>query len=125
MIWAMHFPWNFKVCVSLFKIHKKEGSLTVSNYQPISLLSVYSKIVGIAVCHRIYSYLCKYNLININKFGFRSNHSTGQALNTLIETIKKYLDNDEVVCRVFIDLQKAYHQSWNSTLKIKPLCNCK
>ena len=58
--------------------------------------------------HRIYSFLCKYKLINTNQFGFRSNHSTEQTLISLIETIKKFLDNDEIVSGVFIDLQKAF-----------------
>ena len=53
--------------------------------------------------YRIYSFLCKYKLINTSQFGFCSNHSTEHAL------IKKYLDNDEMVCRVFIDLQKAFY----------------
>ena len=57
---------------------------------------------------RIYSFLYKYKLINTNQFGFCSNHSTEHTLISLIETIKKYLDNDEIVCRVFIDLQKAF-----------------
>ena len=60
------------------------------------------------LCHRIYSFLCKYKLINTNQFGFRSNHSTEHALISLIETIKKSLDNDEVMCGGFIDLQKAF-----------------
>ena len=30
------------------------------------------------------------------------------ALISLIETIKKYLDDGKIVCRVFIDLQKAF-----------------
>ena len=58
--------------------------------------------------HRIYSFLCKYKLINTNQFGFRSNQSTEHALISLIETIKKSLDNDEIVCGVFIDLQRAF-----------------
>ena len=45
----------------------------------------------------------KYKLINTNQFGFRSNHSTEHALTSLIETIKKSLDNDEIVCGGFID----------------------
>ena len=89
-------------------IHKKEDTVTVSNYRPISLLSVFSKIFEKAMYHRIYSFLCKYKLINTNQFGFRSNHSTEHALISLIETIKKFLDNDEIVCGVFIDLQKAF-----------------
>ena len=50
----------------------------------------------------------KYKLINTNQFGFRSNHSTEHVLTSLLETIKKSLDNDEIVCGVFIDLQKAF-----------------
>ena len=48
--------------------------------------------------YRVYSLLCKYKLINTNQFGFGSNHSTEHVLISFIETIKKYLDNDEVVC---------------------------
>ena len=87
-------------------IHKKEDTVTVSNYHPISLLSVFSKIFEKAMYYSISSFLCKYKLINTNQFGFHSNHSTEHTLISLIETINKSLDNDEIVCGVFIDLQK-------------------
>ena len=89
-------------------IHKKKDTVTVSNYCPIFLLSVFSKIFEKAMYHRIYSFLCKYKLININQFGFRSNHSTEHALISLLKTIKKSLDDNEIVCGIFIDLQKAF-----------------
>ena len=89
-------------------IHKKEDTVTVSNYRPICSLSVFSKIFEKAMYYRIYSFLCKYKLIHTNQFCFRSNHSTEHALISLIETIKKCLDNDEIVCGVFIELQKAF-----------------
>ena len=57
--------------------------------------------------NRIYSFLCKHELINTKQFGFWSKHSMEHALISLIETIKKYLD-DEIVCGVFIDLQKDF-----------------
>ena len=50
--------------------------------------------------HRIYSFLCKYKLINTNQFSFCSNHSTEHILISLIETIRKSLDNGEIVCQV-------------------------
>ena len=89
-------------------IHKKEDTLTISNYRPISLLSVFRKILEKSIYNRIYSFLCKHKLINTTQFGFRSKHSTEHALISLIETIKKYLNDSEVVCGVFIDLQKAF-----------------
>ena len=101
------FPEILKIA-QVSPIHKKEDTVTVSNYRPISLLSVFSKIFEKAMYHRICSFLCKYKLINKNQFGFCSNHSTEHALISLIETIKKSLDNDEIVCEVFLDLQKAF-----------------
>ena len=103
----MHFPKKFKFFFLL--IHKKEDTITVSNYCPMSLLSVFSKIFEKAMYYRIYSFLCKYKLINTNQFSFCSNHSTEHAPISLVETIKKYLDNDKMVCRVFIELQKAFN----------------
>ena len=90
-------------------IHKKEDTVTVRNYRPISSLSVFSKNFEKAMYYRIYSFLCKYKLINTNQFSFRSNHSTEHAPISLVETIKKYLDNDKMVCGVFIELQKAFN----------------
>ena len=58
--------------------------------------------------NRIYPFLCKHKLINNKQFGFRSKHSTEHALISLLETIKKHLDDGELVCGVFVDLQKAF-----------------
>ena len=52
-------------------IHKKEGTVTVSNYHPMSLSSVFRKIFVKDMYHRIYSFLSTYKLINTNQFGFR------------------------------------------------------
>ena len=101
------FPEILKIA-QVSPIHKKEDTVTVSNHRPISLLSVFSKIFEKAMYHRIYCFHCKHKLIKTNQFGFRSNHSTEYALISLIETIKKSLDNDEMACGVFIDLQKAF-----------------
>ena len=78
------FPEILKIAqVSL--ILKKEETVTVSNYLPIYLLSVFSKIFEKATYHRIYYFLCKYKLINTNQFGFRSNLSTEHAFISLID----------------------------------------
>ena len=41
-------------------------------------------------------------------FGFREKYLTNHALASLIEIIKKYLDENNFVCGVFIDLKKAF-----------------
>ena len=55
------------------------------------------------------TFLCKHKLINTTQFGLQSKHSVEHALISLIGTIMKYLDDGEVVCGVFIDLQKAFN----------------
>ena len=85
-------------------VHKKEDTLTISNYRSKSLFSVLSKIFEKSICNRIYLFLCKHKLINTNRFGFQFKHS----LIILIKTIKKYLDDGIILRGVFIDLQKAF-----------------
>ena len=45
-----------------------------------------------------------YNL----QFGFRQQHSTSHALINIIENIRKALDDGNIGCGVFADLQKAF-----------------
>ena len=59
------FPEILKIAqISL--IPKIEDTVTVSNYRPISFLSVFSKIFEKVFYHRIYSFLYKNKLINAN-----------------------------------------------------------
>ena len=55
-----------------------------------------------------YEFLENSSLLYKLQFGFRRKHSTEQALLTIVENIKKDLDNKTFVCGVFIDLEKAF-----------------
>ena len=44
----------------------------------------------------------------ITQFGFRQQHSTSHALINITEDIRKTLDDGNIDCRVFVDLQKAF-----------------
>ena len=57
---------------------------------------------------RMYKFLDVNNLIYNRQFGFRTNYSTEHALISLTENIKNLLDSGNVVCVVFIDLEKAF-----------------
>ena len=67
--------------------HKKEETITISNYRPISLLSFFSKIFEKPMYNRIYSFLCKHKSISTNQFALNTKHSTEHALISLIKTI--------------------------------------
>ena len=102
------FPSSLKLA-KVTPIYKNKGDTTsCNNYRPISLLSIFSKLFEKCIYKRLYSYLEKNNLIYEKQFGFRKGYSTNHALISLIETIKSYLDKDNLVCGVFIDLQKAF-----------------
>ena len=101
------FPDLCKIA-EVIPVHKKGDSTTASNYRPISLLSVFSKIFEKCMYTRLYEFLEKHQLIYNRQFGFRAHHSTSHALCSLIELIKTYLDDGNFVCGIFIDLQKAF-----------------
>ena len=63
------FPESLKT-VQVMLVHKKEDTLTISNYCSISVLSVFRKILEKSMYNSIYYFLCKHKLINTTQFGF-------------------------------------------------------
>ena len=99
---------NLRKIAKVIPLFKKGDPLDCSNYRPISLLFTFSKIFEKCVYKRVYSFLEKNNLIFKRKFGFRSGYSSNHTIVNLVESIKKYIDNDNCVCSVFINLEKAF-----------------
>ena len=58
--------------------------------------------------NRLYIFLNKNNVIYNLQFGFRQQYSTSHALINIIENIRKALDDGNICCGVFVDLQKAF-----------------
>ena len=89
-------------------LHKKGASDNPTNYRQISLLSVFSKIIGKLVHKCLCDFLELSDVIHPLQFGFRKKHSTAHALIGLTEKIKKTIDDGNYGCGVFIDLKKAF-----------------
>ena len=68
---------------------------------------------------KLYAFLEKYNIIHKRQFGFREKYSTNYALASLIKIIKKYLDENNFVCGIFIDLKKEFDTVDHQILLIK------
>ena len=101
------FPDKLKVA-KVIALHKEESTDNPSNYRPISLLSIFSKVIETLMHRRLYNFLDLCNILYPNQFGFREKHSTNHALISMTETIKSTIDNGRYGCGVFIDLQKAF-----------------
>ena len=89
-------------------IFKKDSKLDYSNYRPISLLSNIEKILGKLMYKRLYTFLNNNNIICNLHLGFRQQYSTFHALINITEIIGKTLDDGNIECGVFVDLQKAF-----------------
>ena len=92
----------------VISVFKKDSKLDYSNYRSISLLSIIEKFLEKRVYKRLYIFLNKNNVIYNLQFGFRQQYSTSHALINLTENIRKALDDGNIGCGVFVDLQKAF-----------------
>ena len=89
-------------------IYKKEDKTLITNYRPISLLPLFSKIFEKFIYKRLYYHLTLNNILVKGQFGFRCNSSTEIAIYTLINNILSSLNNRIIVDGFFCDLQKAF-----------------
>ena len=101
------FPDALKIS-KVIPIHKGNSSEELNNYRPISLLSIFDKIIEKIVHKRLYAFLEQNKILYKNQFGFRKNNSTTFALLQITEKIKETIDNRKYGCGIFIDLRKAF-----------------
>ena len=90
-------------------IYKEDDKLSVTNYWPISLLPVISKVLEKLTHKRLTSFFIeKCNLLSEHQYGFREKHSTYMALFDIIDEISESVDNNHFSIGVFLDLSKAF-----------------
>ena len=85
---------------------KSKESYLKSNYKPISVLPLVSKIFKCIFCGKMQSYFS--SLLSNLLLGFRKGYGTQHALFRVIETWEQCLYSRGVVGTILIDLSKAY-----------------
>lgn len=106
-MYAGIFPDVLKIA-RVIPLYKNGDRNDITNYRPISLLPVISKIFEKLIHKRMLSFLDKHNVIYHKQFGFRKRHSTVHALNTAMTQITNGLNKNDVVFGVFLDFSKAF-----------------
>jgi hypothetical protein len=102
-----HVPKQLKIS-KVIPIYKKKEKSLPGNYRPISLLSIFDKLLEKLMYKRLYSFLTKHNLLYDYQFGFRSKYSTTLAVAEIVDNIRDELDRSKHVLGLFLDLSKAF-----------------
>ena len=88
--------------------YKKDSQFSLSNYRPISLLSVFNKRLEKLVSKRLLDFLEKENILFDKQFGFLTNHSTDHANLSITDKIQRQLMSEIFPVVIFLDFSKAF-----------------
>ncbi|EFA13335.2 putative RNA-directed DNA polymerase from transposon X-element-like Protein [Tribolium castaneum] len=116
-----HFPKNWKNALIIpIKKPNKNHSLP-SNYRPISLLPILSKILEKLILNRLKRFLKANNILIPEQFGFKDKHNTTLQLARIVDTISTSYTNNKISTLISLDIEKAFDTVWHQGLIIKLL----
>ena len=101
------FPDQLKIA-KVIPLYKNDDPKVYSNYRPVSVLPVISKVLERAMYNRLIKYLNDNKILYSFQFGFRKNHSAVMALIILVDKISKALEDGEFAIGLFLDFSKAF-----------------
>ena len=101
------FPKSWKTA-RVTTIFKEGDKSERSNYRPISVLPVLTRLFEKLIFNQQYKFLNDNNLLSQEQSGFRALHSTVSCLLKSTDDWYSAFDNSEMVGATFIDLRKAF-----------------
>jgi hypothetical protein len=101
------FPDELKLA-KVIPLFKGGDRNTLSNYRPISILPLFSKIFEKCIHSRFVNFFDQKELLYSHQFGFRKQHSTIHALHTAVSSVITSLDQKNKTLGIFIDFSKAF-----------------
>ena len=112
------FPTNWKLA-NLQSVHKKNSRQIKTNYLPISLLCICSKIFEKLIYDDMFNFLIENNLITQHQSGFMPGDSTINQLLSITTEIYNAFEKYEETRALFLDLSKAFDKVWHEGLLFK------
>uniref|UniRef100_A0A1Y1LN06 Reverse transcriptase domain-containing protein n=1 Tax=Photinus pyralis TaxID=7054 RepID=A0A1Y1LN06_PHOPY len=101
------FPSALKTA-RVIAVFKSGDPTKIENYRPISLLSVFSKLLEKIVYNRITSFVNKFSILPASQHGFRPGKSTESATFDLLTFIYEELDKKKYISVLFFDISRAF-----------------
>ena len=102
-----HVPRSWKQAV-VIPLHKKDDPTVASNFRPVTLVPVISKIVERLVHEQLTTYLSDNHIFTEDQHGFMTQHSTCTALLTVTDEILNGMDRSEVSLLTLLDLGRCF-----------------
>jgi hypothetical protein len=89
-------------------IFKSGSHADPSNYRPISILTVFSKLLEKLFYSRLIAFVDKHNILHSNQFGFRKHKSTTTAIASVLSNLLSNYSSNKKAVLALLDLKKAF-----------------
>ena len=80
----------------------------MGNYHPISILSIFSKILEKLIYNRTQSFLEKHSITLPTQYGFRPAYSTSHAMTDILNSTLENINVNKNTALLLLDLKKAF-----------------
>ena len=91
---------------NIIPVFKKGSQTCLSNYHPISLLSIFNKPIEKLMYKRLIKFFEKNNMLFHKQFGFRSGYSTDHAILCITDKIQRAIENRNYIVEFSLTLVK-------------------
>ena len=95
-------------CANVTPIHKKDAQNLACNYRPVSLTSIFSKLLESIIKDYVLNHLSTNNLLSPHQFGFIPGRSCSTQLLMLLDYLTSHLDNGYSIDIIYLDFQKSF-----------------
>ena len=115
----IYFKWFISRQTKIAKVipfFKNGNTSDMTNYRPISVLPLFSKIFEKCLYKRLYKFLSSCNILFGNQYGFRSGHSASMALLDFIDKVPHSIDSKHYIIHSQLLLLKLHISCWESVL---------
>lgn len=111
-------PSSWKVAL-VHPIPKKGDRSDPSNYRPIAITSLLSKVMERVINLQLLGYLEEHQLISDRQYGFRHGRSAGDLLVYLTHRWAEAIESKGEALAVSLDIAKAFDRVWHRALLSK------